>query len=220
MTNVCSPLKHWEGEEGDHYRDRQDSIRLLDAYIAMWRTIISRMDQPPRSVIEMGANTGINLDAIRIVSPNTEDTYGLEPNARAGAVMLAKGHKVIQDPVQAFKPLGKWDLAFTRGVLIHVEPSALKEAYRVLHDSASKYIVLAEYYNPTPVDVPYRGRAGLLWKRDFAGEMLDAYPDLFLVDYGFIYHRDAINAQDDVTWFLLRKRAQDEIPEFLKKQPQ
>jgi hypothetical protein len=35
--------------------------------------------------------------------------------------------------------------------------------------------------------------------------MLDAYPDLKLLDYGFVYHRDPAHPQDDVTWFLIEK---------------
>lgn len=62
--------------------------------------------------------------------------------------------------------------------------------------------MVAEYYNPTPVEVRYREQEGLMWKRDFAGELLDRYTDLRLVDYGFVWRRDAF-PQDDVTWFLL-----------------
>jgi len=35
--------------------------------------------------------------------------------------------------------------------------------------------------------------------------MMDTYPDLKLVDYGFIYHRDTQFPADDLTWFLLKK---------------
>jgi len=44
-----------------------------------------------------------------------------------------------------------------------------------------------------------------LFKRDFAGEMLDRYPALKLLDYGFVYRRDPLFPQDDMTWFLLEK---------------
>jgi spore coat polysaccharide biosynthesis protein SpsF len=43
-----------------------------------------------------------------------------------------------------------------------------------------------------------------LFKRDFAGEMLDKYADLKLCDYGFVYHREKFS-QDDISWFLLEK---------------
>ena len=46
---------------------------------------------------------------------------------------------------------------------------------------------------------------GKLFKRDFAGEFLDRFADVRLVDYGFAYHRDPNFQQDDISWFLLEK---------------
>lgn len=70
----------------------------------------------------------------------------------------------------------------------------------------ARYILIAEYYNPVPVEVSYRGNSGKLFKRDFAGEMLDRYSDLQLLDYGFSYRRDPQFPTDDINWFLLEKR--------------
>ena len=56
------------------------------------------------------------------------------------------------------------------------------------------------------MEVTYRGHTGRLFKRDFAGELLDKYQDLELLDYGFQYHRDYNFPSDDSTWFLLHHR--------------
>ena len=71
--------------------------------------------------------------------------------------------------------------------------------------ASSRFVVMAEYYNPTPVTVPYRNHTDRMFKRDFAGEFLDAYPDFTLLDYGFRYHRGTFPA-DDITWFLMERR--------------
>ena len=55
------------------------------------------------------------------------------------------------------------------------------------------------------MSIAYRGHADRLNKRDFAGELLDTFPDLTLIDYGFAYHRDIAFPQDDITWFLMVK---------------
>ena len=55
------------------------------------------------------------------------------------------------------------------------------------------------------VTVNYRGNSDRLFKRDFAGELMDRYP-LRLIAYGFSYHRDNYFPQDDSTWFLLEKK--------------
>jgi hypothetical protein len=58
---------------------------------------------------------------------------------------------------------------------------------------------------PTPTEVPYRGHSQRLFKRDFAGELMDRHPDLELVDHGFAWRRARL-PQDDINWFLLEKR--------------
>lgn len=85
------------------------------------------------------------------------------------------------------------------------EPWFLKLVYDKLYSSSRKFILIAEYYNPTPVTLEYRGNKNKLFKRDFAGELLERYKDLELVDYGFLYHNDKAFKQDDLTWFLMRK---------------
>ena len=37
------------------------------------------------------------------------------------------------------------------------------------------------------------------------GELMDRFPSLKLVDYGFLWKRDPVFPQDDITWFLLEK---------------
>jgi spore coat polysaccharide biosynthesis protein SpsF len=45
------------------------------------------------------------------------------------------------------------------------------------------------------------------YQRDFAGEMMDSFkPNLRLLDYGFVYHRDAVLPCDDLNWFLMEKQ--------------
>ena len=100
----------------------------------------------------------------------------------------------------------EWDLALIKGVLIHMNPDVLPTIYEKLVAATSRYLLVAEYYNPVPVAISYRDHTDRLFKRDFAGEILDLYPEMELVDYGFAYHRDQNFPQDDITWFLMEKR--------------
>jgi pseudaminic acid biosynthesis-associated methylase len=104
-----------------------------------------------------------------------------------------------------YLPQSKFDFTLIKGVLIHINPDYLSKVYEILYQSSNRYICVVEYYNPTPVTVNYRGYQDRLFKRDFAGEMLDKFQDLYLIDYGFIYHRDPNFSQDDLTWFLMEK---------------
>jgi spore coat polysaccharide biosynthesis protein SpsF len=105
-----------------------------------------------------------------------------------------------------FQPERSFDLVLVQGVLIHINPAELGTVYELLYRSSVTYICVNEYYNPTPVEVQYRGHAERLYKRDFAGDLMVAHPDLELIDYGFAYHRDKRFLGDDFTWFLLKKR--------------
>lgn len=105
-----------------------------------------------------------------------------------------------------FKPQQTWDLVLIKGVLIHINPDELAQVYDKLIAACGKYLLIAEYYNPVPVAVPYRGHADRLFKRDFAGEIMDHHPQMELIDYGFAYRRDPNFPQDDITWFLMEKR--------------
>ncbi|GAG98573.1 unnamed protein product, partial [marine sediment metagenome] len=116
------------------------------------------------------------------------------------------GSKAYHQSILDFKSKVKFDLVFTKGVLIHINPDQLSRAYEALYRASKKYICTIEYYNPKPVEVPYRKHRNKLFKRDFAGEILDEYHDLTLESYGFIYHRDNHFPLDDLTWFLLKKK--------------
>lgn len=103
-------------------------------------------------------------------------------------------------------PKQTWDLVLIKGVLIHINPDELNKVYAKLAQATGKYLLVAEYYNPQPVAISYRGHSDRLFKRDFAGEILERHSEFSLVDYGFVYRRDPSFPQDDVSWFLLQKR--------------
>jgi pseudaminic acid biosynthesis-associated methylase len=194
----------WAGYFGDDYIGRNAGPSLLAANTALFARILNAAPGI-RSVIEYGPNTGSNLLAIRSLLPGAALT-GVEINRKAASILRrAKGIEVFEGSILSFDRPGVWDLSFTKGVLIHIAPGRLHRAYDVLNRTSARYIAIAEYYSPRPAAVAYRGHRGKLFKRDFAGELLDRFPGLRLVDYGFVYHRDRSFPQDDLNWFVLEK---------------
>ena len=114
--------------------------------------------------------------------------------------------EIFEGSILEYEAKKQYDFALIKGVLIHISPSELGNVYDKLYHSSGRYICIAEYYNPAPVTVQYRGNENRLFKRDFAGEFLECYPDIKLIDYGFKYHRDVNFPQDDITWFLMEKQ--------------
>jgi len=196
----------WAGEFGDSYTRRNRGDELLAANLAFFARALMQAG-PMRSCIELGANIGMNLEALGLLYPGME-RFGVELNSLAAKELKTRiqSDNVVVSSILDFMPQRKWDLVLCKGVLIHINPDKLRSVYEKMFMAAGRYILLAEYYNPTPTVVPYRGYTEKLFKRDFAGELIDTYPQLQLVDYGFVYHRDPHFPQDDINWFLLEKK--------------
>ena len=198
--------KFWAGDFGNEYVVRNSDPNSIAQRTAVFSKILSRT-KDVNSFLEFGSNIGLNLIALRNLIPSCS-VSAIEINSKAIEVLKnIPGTKIFEGSFLNFSSneLDKHDLTFTSGVLIHVNPGKLREVYSKLYECSNKYILVIEYYNPKPVEVNYRGNSERLFKRDFAGEILDLYPDLELVDYGFQYHRDNNFPMDDLTWFLLKK---------------
>ena len=197
--------RFWQGEFGDEYIERNQNSTLLASNISFLSKIFNRTGKI-NSILEFGCNIGMNLKAIRTLLPES-NLSGIEINKKAANYLKKwKGRvEVIEGSILDIELKTRYDLTFIKGVLIHINPERLNDVYTRLYNFSNKYICIAEYYNPTPVSIPYRGHSNRLFKRDFTGEFMSKYPDLELLDYGFIYHNDPIFPQDDITWFLMKK---------------
>lgn len=196
--------KFWSQEFGDEYTHRNQGKNSIASNLALFSNIFARI-QEVNSLIEFGANIGLNIDAIKLLLPEVKISAIEINNVAVEKLKNRGGVEIYHQSILDFNPIRVWDFVLIKGVLIHINPDYLEQVYDRLYKSSSRYICLVEYYNPTPVEVAYRGHQGKLFKRDFAGEMLDLFKDLQLVDYGFLYHRDNHFPQDDATWFLLEK---------------
>lgn len=195
----------WAGDFGTEYVQRNQGGALLASNLSFFGKAL-RNARGMRSCIEFGANIGMNLKALKLLYP-AQEQFGIEINADA-AKELAKSipeSNVHNASILDFVPQRVWDLALIKGVLIHINPEVLPLVYDKLVAACGRYLLVAEYYNPSPVAVTYRGHTDRLFKRDFAGEIMDRHPHMRLIDYGFAYRRDPNFPQDDITWFLLEK---------------
>lgn len=208
--------RFWAGEQGNAYISRNSGVDI-SARVAFWNRVIA-WDEPaaPRSVIELGANIGLNLQAIRSIHTALDltppDLFAVEINETACEHLKAAGirHECgsildvdPQDPAHEAA-----DLAFCMGVLIHIAPDHLPAAYAALDACSRRYVLMAEYYCPSPREIVYRGESERCWARDFCGEFMAQFPKKYrLVDYGFVYKRDPVAPLDDISWFLMEKSA-------------
>lgn len=195
--------RFWAEEFGDEYCKRNTSI--IKSNINFFSKVFNRVEEV-NSVIEFGANIGMNLQALNAISNLELSAVEINKTAVEELEKLEFIQEIYNESLLNIELSKKFDMTLIKGVLIHINPEYLKVVYEKLYNYSKKYILIVEYYNPMPVEISYRGHERKLFKRDFAGEMLDMYKDLSLVDYGFLYHRDNNFPQDDMTWFLLEKK--------------
>lgn len=198
--------KFWAGDFGTEYIQRNQGDAFLASNLDFFAKAL-RQARGIKSCIEFGANIGMNLKALKLLHPGI-DTHAIEINPDAAKHLAAAipSDQIYNTSILDFSPQRQWDLTLIKGVLIHMNPEVLSRAYDKVFAACGRYLLVAEYYNPAPVTIPYRGHSDRLFKRDFAGEIMDRHPKMQLVDYGFVYRRDPNFPQDDITWFLMEKR--------------
>jgi spore coat polysaccharide biosynthesis protein SpsF len=210
MLNTIEPIQapteqevFWSGCFGDEYTERN---RIAPESRAPFFRQILDLAPDIQSVCEIGANTGHNLLALRSIKPALEIT-GVELNSSAFAALSGiPGIAAVQSAVQNFECSRRFDLVFTCGVLIHLNPADLPAVYRKMAALADKYVLINEYFNPVPVAIDYRDHSGKLFKRDFAGEFLDTVDGFEPAGWGFLWKRME-PAWDNSNWTLLRRVA-------------
>lgn len=206
MTFKTDQEAFWAGNFGTEYIQRNQGDALLASNLAFFSKALHQA-KGLKTCIEFGANIGMNLKALKLLHPGL-DSNAIEINADAAQELgkVIPANQVHNQSILDFVPSQQWDLTLIKGVLIHLNPEVLSQVYDKLFASCGRYLLVAEYYNPAPVAIPYRGHTDRLFKRDFAGEMMDRHQQLKLIDYGFAYRRDPNFPQDDITWFLMEKK--------------
>lgn len=198
----------WAGDFGKDYIERNVSPELLASNLVFFAKALNRAENV-NTCLEFGANVGMNLKALKLLFPKIElNAIEISQDAVNLLGECVEREKIFQGSIFDYPVNKKVDLVLMKTVLIHINPEMLNLVYEKMYQASSHYILVCEYYNTTPVAIPYRGHIDRLFKRDFAGEMLDKYSDLSLIDNGFAYHRIPPYMNDDITWFLMEKKRQ------------
>ena len=74
-----------------------------------------------------------------------------------------------------------FDLVFTSGVLIHINPAEIHKAMREIVRVSKRWVWGWEYYSDEYKAVMYRGEDDALWKADFANIYASLFSELALM---------------------------------------
>lgn len=190
----------WIGEFGNDYTAR-NTRETVPARHDMWRTMMPRHIE---SILEVGANIGLNLEAISQFS--SAQLYACEPNdtARAELASILEPANIRSDFADKLGwPDNSMDLVFTSGVLIHIPPDKLEASLKEINRVANRYVICGEYFAPSEEMIPYRGHNDALWRRDYGSLFMDACPDLHPLGTLFAWKRTT--GLDNLTFWIFEK---------------
>lgn len=203
---MSEQLKYWQSRWGDDYHTRNvimpEDIAKREAF---WSTILNTCgDDIPKSILEVGAGNGINIQAI----DNLYKRHGhkcllecVEPNEKARISLTEQN--IIETVFPSMDGiLQKYDMVFTSGVLIHINPEELLSFTKQIYSLSNKYIVCCEYFRPEPETKKYRDKEDALFIRDFGSFYLDNFP-LQCIAHGFAWKR--MSGLDNLHWQLFKK---------------
>lgn len=190
FTPLTKEEKFWSSKFGSEYLERNkfSNQELNQLYVNNFGLSRSRLnkeflaDLKLKNILEVGCNIGNQL--VLLQSQGFKNLYGIEifPEAVETSKTSAKNINIIQG--SAFDIPFKdscFDLVFTAGVLIHINPQDIKKIMKEIYRVSNKYIWGYEYYHPTLIGIEYRGNKNRLWKDDFCQIYLNYFPNLKVI---------------------------------------
>ena len=199
----------WKNEITESYT-RDNSAFNEELGLRAWERTLSKIERSGiSSYLDCGSNIGRNIAFLKQILPM----------ATANIVELAVKpyEKCIKDfqiensflgPIKDARFDRKFDLVFSSGVLIHVNPDDLLASMSRMFEMSARYILIGEYFNRTPVMINYRGEDDKLFKCDFGKLFVENF-DCTVLDYGFLWGHEFDSAGfDDITYWLFEKSKQ------------
>ena len=206
-------LDAWKSGFGREYTDR--NALTLDGMEELYRknygrsrtdlnrVFLNDMDRSIR-ILEVGSNVGNQLLCLQKMG--FKNLYGIDPQSYAVELskLRTKGINIIEGDAFdiPFKD-GFFDLVFTSGVLIHINPNDVGRAMAEIHRCSKRYVFGFEYYSQGYEAVEYRGKKDLLWKADFPAVYRQHCPGLKLVKSELVKYLASDNLD---VMFLLEKQ--------------
>jgi len=123
MQKYSTPQEEfWAGDFGSEYIGRNESQELLASNLKFFSSALRQVPNLT-SCLELGANVGMNLRALKLLYPDI-DLKAVEINPSAANVLgeIIGEDKVFQGSIFDFPIDEKSDLLLIKTVLIHINP--------------------------------------------------------------------------------------------------
>jgi spore coat polysaccharide biosynthesis protein SpsF len=194
----------WANQYAEEYIMKNSKFDQTSAN-ECWKNMLKDTENI-KSILECGCNIGRNLHSLNLVLPLSKKS--VIEISKPAFEYVSNEYSLSQaynGSIEDSNLVGSFDLVFTMGVLIHIHPDDLIKNMKKIYDYSSKYILIGEYFNRTPVMIEYQGEKNKLFKCDFGKLFLDNFK-VKLLNYGFIWGNIYDNAGfDDITWWMFEK---------------
>ena len=200
----------WKGEFGDLYVERNKTVEqvntafdelmgiTLETLLSTFFNDLSRHFH----ILEIGCNIGLNLSILK--NMGFENLYGVEINEKAINIAKQQNPDItfFHSSIEKFETDQKFDLVFTAGVLIHVNPESLPSINQKIYALTDKFIFGYENFSENLTRLDYRNHSNILWKQNFSELYRKTFPNLITIKEK-IYPYKNDNLKDIA--FLLKK---------------
>lgn len=183
----------WINKFGNDYIKDNSNSKYIAWKASIFRNIFLSCKISVKSLLEYGANIGLNIPAIKSYYPFIK-YYAVEINKLAFNQLKKRNiysyHQSIFDELNI-----KCDLVLTFGLLIHIAPDDLNEAYKILYEHSNKYILMIEHFSNNIETKKYRDYDNAFFKGNFANDFIKLYPSAKIIKGGII--------KGDLSWKLI-----------------
>ncbi len=207
MTKKTESLEEmWAGDFGNQYLDR--NRHAAAGRSDYWHRFLDTYDIS--NTLEIGCTQGDNL--VHFTDHmSTSDMTGVDVNQVVLDALEAQlpGINSVLAPARELPlPSRAFDFVFTVGLLIHIPDESLREVMAEMVRTSRRYVYCGEYHADEPTTIVYRDQEDVLFKRDYGSLFTEWFPELTMVDEGFLTKEDGF---DRITWHLLEvpQRSED-----------
>ncbi len=165
----------WMSNFGTDYINRNKTIEVVNELykkqtgITVENIFNKFFDEINResTIIELGCNVGLNLSVLNKMG--FKNLTGLEINETAFSIAKKNNPDInfIHSSIENFKFTETYDLVYTGGVLIHINPDTLPLIITKMGQLSKKYIFGFEYFSENLVEIKYRNNENTCWKQNF-----------------------------------------------------
>lgn len=176
----------WSSEKGEEYMNRNLTLENVNQrYVeqlgisveGILSEFFSDIDRETE-ILEFGCNVGLNLEGLKNIGFKKLTGVEINENVCKLAKERNPSFNIINSSIENFKTNKKYDLVFTSGVLIHINPKSINSILTKILSFSKKYIWGLEYFSEEISEVSYRGSQDICWKQNFPEKFKEINPKL------------------------------------------